>query len=73
MVEKAVAEGRQDKSIHTMSFTPNSSLVSDSAHTELVKKCSDLAQLRGIEALRMSYLYHGGGSKIEDEHRIPPV
>jgi len=30
---------------------------------ELVKKCSDLAQLKGIDALRLSYLYDGTGTE----------
>ena len=45
IVEKAAAEGKQDLSSNEVCFTGNSGqdLAFDGAHTELVKKCADLA------------------------------
>ena len=34
-------------------------------NTELVKQCSDLAQRKGIEALRMSYLMDKSGKELK--------
>ena len=36
----------------------------------LIKKCADLVELRGNEALKMGYLYDGDTFKLHD---IPPL
>ena len=41
-----------------------------SVHKELVKKCSELAQVKGVEALRLGYLYDG--TRLS-EIKIPPL
>jgi len=41
---------------------------SDAAKTTLVEKCADVAKLKGVEALRMSYLYDGTPNS-----KIPPL
>ena len=42
----------------------------NSAQTELVTKCSNLMKLKGIQGLRISYLYDG--SKMRNL-RVPPI
>jgi len=37
-------------------------------NTDLFKECANILQLRGIEALRMSYLYDGTNTIV---HKIP--
>ena len=60
VVEKAVAEAKQD--LNDMGYI---------AQTELVKNCSDLVSYKGVEALRISYLYDGEEKK--EELKIPPI
>ena len=67
LVERCVAQAHKGI-IKLYSFTDRS--IHDSGHTELVKKCSDIAQLKGIQALRMSYLYDGQTGR---EATIPPL
>ena len=40
------------------------------SHLELVKKCSETVLLKGIEALRLSYLYDGS---TKEDLKIPPL
>ena len=42
----------------------------DSSYTSLMKQCQEIAQLRGVEACRMSYLYDGSD---KEELEIPPI
>ena len=44
--------------------------IKDGSRTEIVKKCWDISQLKGIEALRLSYL-HDGTNK--ENIPIPPL
>ena len=69
VVEKAVAESHKDKI--KASYT-DTKYVNNGPYTELSKKCHSIAQLKGIEALRMSYLFDGEEDSFE-KLEIPPI
>lgn len=65
VVERAVADTCNIRSLGSADTKcPNDS------YSELVNRCSDLARLKGIEALRMSYLFDGAAAA---DLAIPPL
>ena len=68
VVEKAIAESIQDETCEGFDKDDVQKNVRAS-QLALVKACTEIADLKGIEALRLSYLYDG--SK-KDELKLPP-
>jgi hypothetical protein len=52
-----------------MSFS-ETQYVNKGSHTALVNKCSSMSQLKGVGALRLSYMYDGSD---ENKLKIPPI
>ena len=60
IAEKAIAIGHESNNqvmISNLEYDHNT--FNDGCHTDLVTKCSELAYLKGVHALRISYLYDG--------------
>jgi hypothetical protein len=66
-VEKALVDAVQDDKQGILTFIDPVTML-DSTHSDLVKACSDLASLKGLEALKLTYMNHG-----TENHQIPPM
>ena len=66
-VEKALAVATLDKKTGILTFIDPVNML-DNTHADLVKKCSDLASLRGLEAFKLNYIYDG-----TPNDKIPPM
>ena len=74
IVEKAVAEAEHAnmQDVHTYADKTSKLIrIADKVYEgELVKKCLELSELKGIDALRLSYLYDGTN---KESLTIPPI
>jgi hypothetical protein len=67
-VETSIAEASLDKDGVFTFIDPV--YMADNTHTDLTSMCSNLHQLKGLEALKISYLYDG---RSKSSLKLPPM
>ena len=56
IVEQSICEAEHNHKMVELDFT-GMSYINGGEHTEVIKRLADIAKLKGIEALRMSYMF----------------
>ena len=58
IVEQSICEAEHDDKMVELDFT-GMSYINGGEHSEVIKRLADIAKLKGIEALKMSYMFQG--------------